>query len=191
MLKSFCIHHELIEANSLSCVNSSVYEKLAIRPVHRQSGVSRSRPGSLFTKRTDVLPHDFVKSWSREIRVLTFPSSLKFNRHFGSSAACQFSERCDHYNIQSRGFQTSRDMAVRLPSAWWIEALKSLLLCRAEYSSIPISRDEPWRKRHFSNCLTMLPNVCGILCWGMKPNQIWTTTYSGQKKTLQICNMYT
>ena len=29
------------------------------------------------------------------------------------AAACQFSERYDHCNIQSRGFETSRDLAVR------------------------------------------------------------------------------
>ena len=30
--------------------------------------------------------------------------------------------RYDHYNTQSRGFETSRDLAVRRPSAEWIEA---------------------------------------------------------------------
>ena len=56
-------------------------------------------------------------SWSLEIRVEYFPIALKFNRHLGSSAAkpnaCQTSERYDHYNIQSRGFETSRDLALR------------------------------------------------------------------------------
>ena len=35
------------------------------------------------------------------------------------------SERCDHYNIQSRGVETLRDLAVRVRrlTAWWIEAL--------------------------------------------------------------------
>ena len=28
-------------------------------------------------------------------------------------SACQVSERCDDYNTQSRGFETSRDLAVR------------------------------------------------------------------------------
>ena len=37
--------------------------------------------------------------------------------------ACQMSERYDHYNIHSRGFQTSRDLAVRSLTTKWIEAL--------------------------------------------------------------------
>ena len=40
--------------------------------------------GPLFTKRTDVLPQDLVKSRTREIRVSTFPISLKFDRHLGA-----------------------------------------------------------------------------------------------------------
>ena len=36
--------------------------------------------------------------------------------------ACQISEEYDHYNIQSRGFETSRDLAVRCLTSWWIEA---------------------------------------------------------------------
>ena len=32
--------------------------------------------------------------------------------------ACQISERYDHYNIQSRGFETSRDLAVRRLTAY-------------------------------------------------------------------------
>ena len=49
---------------------------------------------------------------------LDFSIALKFDRHLGSSAAempvkFQISERYDHYNIQSRGFETSRDWAVR------------------------------------------------------------------------------
>ena len=38
--------------------------------------------------------------------------------------ACQISERFDHYDIKSRGFETSRDLAVRSPSAEWFEAQK-------------------------------------------------------------------
>ena len=43
--------------------------------------------GPLFTKRTDILPHDLVKSQGREIRVQTFQIALKFDWNFGSSAA--------------------------------------------------------------------------------------------------------
>ena len=44
-------------------------------------------PGPLFTKRTDVLPQDLMKSRNREIRIQTFPIALKFDKHIGSSAA--------------------------------------------------------------------------------------------------------
>ena len=49
--------------------------------------VLKPLPGSLFTKRTDVLQQDLVKSWSCEIRVKTVPIALKFDRHIDSSAA--------------------------------------------------------------------------------------------------------
>ena len=81
----------------------------------------------LFTKWWDVLPQDLVKSWSRKIRILTFPIALKFDRHATGQQYCQddcqISERYNHYNIQSRGFETSRDLAVRRLTAQWIEAL--------------------------------------------------------------------
>ena len=83
--------------------------------------------GTLFTKRTDILRQDLVKSRSREIQVKIFPIALKFDRHLDSNAAEMpvISERCDHYNIQSRGVETLRDLAVRVRrlTAWWIEAL--------------------------------------------------------------------
>ena len=41
----------------------------------------------LFTKQTDVLPPDLIKSRSREIRVKTFSIALKIDRHLGSSAS--------------------------------------------------------------------------------------------------------
>ena len=44
-------------------------------------------PGHLFTKRTDALPQDLVKSRSREIRVEIFSIALKFDRHLDSSTA--------------------------------------------------------------------------------------------------------
>ena len=45
------------------------------------------RPGLLCTIQTDVLPQDLVESRSRDIRVQTFPISLKSDRHLGGSAA--------------------------------------------------------------------------------------------------------
>ena len=41
----------------------------------------------LFSKWTDVSPHDLVKSRSREIRVYTFPIALIFYKHLRSIAA--------------------------------------------------------------------------------------------------------
>ena len=49
--------------------------------------ISHNPSGPLFTKRTDVLPEDLAKSRTREIRVETFPITLKFDRHLGSGAA--------------------------------------------------------------------------------------------------------
>ena len=45
------------------------------------------RYGPLFIMRTDVLPQGLAKSRSREIRVETFLTALKFDRHLDSSAA--------------------------------------------------------------------------------------------------------
>ena len=40
--------------------------------------------------------------------------------------ACQMSGGCDDYNIQSRGFEASRDLAVRRLTAKWIEGQRRL-----------------------------------------------------------------
>ena len=37
--------------------------------------------------------------------------------------ACQILQQCTHYNIQSCGFKTSRDLAVRRHTALWVEAM--------------------------------------------------------------------
>ena len=44
-------------------------------------------PWPLFTKPTDVLQQDLVKSRSRDIRVKTLPIALKLDRYLGSAAA--------------------------------------------------------------------------------------------------------
>ena len=49
-----------------------------------------------------------VRSPTVRIQVYTFPITLKFDRHLGS-----ISEWCNHYNIQSCGFKSSQDLAVR------------------------------------------------------------------------------
>ena len=60
---------------------------------------------------TDIIVSDF--SNSSEI--------WQASRQQRCQVACQISERCDHDNIQSRGFGTSRDLAVRRLTAYWIE----------------------------------------------------------------------
>ena len=52
---------------------------------HTESGIKF--PGPPFTKRTDVLPQDLVKSQSRKIGCNSGRIVLKFERHLGSAAA--------------------------------------------------------------------------------------------------------
>ena len=78
-------------ANALELLRFCTKLSIGLSPVRRLSlvpfMVSSPSPGPLFTRRTDVLPQDLVKSRRREIRVQTFPIALKFDRHLGSSAA--------------------------------------------------------------------------------------------------------
>ena len=54
-------------------------------------------------------------SWSPEATKFRF---RLFQSHWNlTGTSCQISERYDHYSIQSRGFETSRDLAVRRPPA--------------------------------------------------------------------------
>ena len=50
--------------------------------MHRYSRAS-------FTKQTDVLPQDLVKSLSREIRLQTFLIALKIDRHLAAEIAAE------------------------------------------------------------------------------------------------------
>ena len=43
--------------------------------------------GPLFTKRTDVLPYDILKSRSREVGCYNDSIAVKFDRHLRSAAA--------------------------------------------------------------------------------------------------------
>ena len=72
----------------------------------------------LFTRLTDVIPHDLFKSRSHEIRVQTFPIALKFDRHLDSSAT----ERPDKFQTGTI-IMSSNLAAVRLQEIWWIGAL--------------------------------------------------------------------
>ena len=49
--------------------------------------VDSLKSGPLFTKRTDVLPRDFVKSRSREIRCYNHRIDLKIDMHLDSTVA--------------------------------------------------------------------------------------------------------
>ena len=71
-------------------------------------------PGPLFTKWTDVLSQVLAKSQRREIRVQTFPIALKFDKHIGNGAAeIPVKSQSD----TESGLETSRDLAIRRPSA--------------------------------------------------------------------------
>ena len=66
----------------------------------------------------DVLPQDLVKSrMSRDSgsNISNRSEIWQAPRQSCCRDACQMSERYDRYNIQSRGFETSRDLAVRGP----------------------------------------------------------------------------
>ena len=69
-------------------------------------------------RRMDVLPQDLVKSrMSRDSgsNISNHSEIWQAPRQSCCRDACQISERYDRYNIQSRGFETSRDLAVRGP----------------------------------------------------------------------------
>ena len=64
--------------------------------------------------RLSLLPN-LVKSWSHEIGCYNDRIALKFDRHLSSTAAeaCQISEWSERFKPESRGFDTSRDLALR------------------------------------------------------------------------------
>ena len=77
-------------------------------------------PGPLFSKRTDALPQDPAKSRNRETWVLDFFNRSEIrqaHRQQRCRDVCAILERFDNYNNKSRGFETSRDFALRRPSS--------------------------------------------------------------------------
>ena len=108
----YCIVYTIISSypimSYLRLMNSNHYKEMAA------STGSRGRPGLLFTKWTDVLRQDLVKSRSREIRVSTSLIALKFVRHLGSSAA----EMPVKFQSDTR-IITSNLAASRLHEIWW------------------------------------------------------------------------
>ena len=70
--------------------------------------------GHLFNKGTYVLQQDFVKSRKPRDSGLDFSFGLQFDWHLCSSAAeMPVRFQSDHYNIQTRAFETPRYLAVR------------------------------------------------------------------------------
>ena len=67
-----------------------------------------------------LLPQDLVKSRSREIRIVSSPIALKFDRHLGSTAIEMpviFQSNTIIITSKSHDFETSRDFAVRRVTA--------------------------------------------------------------------------
>ena len=83
--------------------------------------INRWLPGDivfrLMSKGTDVFPQYLVKPRSREIQIYTFPTPKKLTGCSAVEMPVKFESDYDHYNIQSRCFETSWDLAVRRPSA--------------------------------------------------------------------------
>ena len=65
-----------------------------------------------------------MEPWNREIRVWSFPSALKFERHLGSSATEMPVQFQNDLSIITCNLAASRhrDLAVRRLFAWWVMA---------------------------------------------------------------------
>ena len=86
-------------------------------------------------------------SWSSEAARFVFWTVRSLWNLTGTSAAllptprqhccrcaCEISKRCDVLNCQSRGFETSRDLATRRLIGYWNRAQVSTFLCRIRLS---------------------------------------------------------
>ena len=91
-------------------------------------------------------------------------------RHFQPPCrdACQILERHDHYNIQPRGFETSRGLAIRRLTAKRIEAGSQLSIRRRYNTHIRYSDGESsrtplqWRHRSIMTQEIILALICVI-----------------------------
>ena len=82
-------------------------------------------PGPLFIKQVDVAPQDpadLSKPRDSELDFSNRSDIWQAPRQQRCQCTCQIAERFNHYNTQPCDFETSRDLAVRRPSAWWPEA---------------------------------------------------------------------
>ena len=101
-------------------MNLAVYLKIKWQKRNR----SQSEP--LFTKADGRASYRKI-SWNLEAArfiFILFPIALKFNGQLGSSAVelpVKF-QSDSIFNVQSRDFETSRDLTIRRPSAQWTEA---------------------------------------------------------------------
>ena len=125
-LASICVSYIHISSGTMWVINPSVYLCFVVT----DSSASWSNPGPLSTKQTGVFPQNVHKKVSKPRHLC-----LKFSnrseiwqalRQQRCRGTCQISELYGHYNTQCRGFETSRYLTVRCPSAQWIEALKMM-----------------------------------------------------------------
>ena len=82
----------------------------------------RCPSGHLFNKRADVLTQEIVKTRISGLDFFNCSEMCRTHRQQRCRDARQIAERVNQYNIQSRGFETSRDLAVQHPSIKWIKA---------------------------------------------------------------------
>ena len=92
-----------------------MFLKLSI--VNTTSDKSNTR----FNTPQDVLLWDIAKSRCREMCIKKSTIALKFDRHLGSSAACQISKWCHNFNYQSRSYEASRNLAIRRLIGWMLK----------------------------------------------------------------------
>ena len=65
--------------------------------------------------------YDLAKSRTHEICIQNRRIPLIYDRYIDSRCTCHILERCDDFIYQSRGFETSRELTIRL--SWDIEAV--------------------------------------------------------------------
>ena len=70
------------------------------------------KSGRVFTEGMGVLPRYLMNYRCCEIGVKTFPIALKIDSSAELPVEFQ-SDRYDHYKIQTRSFETTRDLVVR------------------------------------------------------------------------------
>ena len=81
-----------------------------------------------------------LNGWTSYHKILQSLEAARFSSDFSNRSeiwkahrqhccrdTCKVLEWYDHYNTQSRYFETSRNLAVRRLTAWWIEALIRVL----------------------------------------------------------------